>query len=514
MEGNEMSVAFENRTFNRRSALGGGRMACTLVTGFLGSGKTTLLRHILDNRGDLRIAVLVNEFAGSDVDSLLLDSSRINSAFNLSTVALTHGCACCDVKGPFRDALQRIVDSKHNFDCLLIETSGLARPDMFVAQLEEVGIHLDLTITVVDAESLDKVVKIDIVKKQLEHVDLVLLNKCDLATLGQISDAEDILERLTGNAKVVRSQFCKVPLDLVIDCSKIEALSLPEEECNSVLPVLSHEALPKMRFRRNVFGNTSVAVSSLNNTSNHPAVSSDKNNADDSGSGLSHGEFFSSVTFQSEVPLSLAMFQSEVLPRMRNSCRLLRAKGIIWFAEDRGTRFVFQWSGVKRIEAVSGQPWDTVPKSCLVLIGIDSSELEDIFVCLSRSTDPPKIFLDGGLAKEYARQFFQLISKDGRFKEPSLEKEPLVIFGVKGSPLRGIKESQLSGALMRIVNAKGNIFLTATTSAEEYNLQLFFDGVSDPQKAWDEVRLAASAVISKLCKNFCPCRSDLAAHVH
>lgn len=113
--------------------------------------------------------------------------------------------------------------------------------------------------------------------------------RCDLATLGQISDAEDILERLTGNAKVVRSQFCKVPLDLVIDCSKIEALSLPEEECNSVLPVLSHEALPKMRFRRNVFGNTSVAVSSLNNTSNHPAVSSDKNNADDSGSGMTYG---------------------------------------------------------------------------------------------------------------------------------------------------------------------------------------------------------------------------------
>lgn len=57
-----------------------------------------------------------------------------------------------------------------------------------------------------------------------------------------------------------------------------------------------------------------------------------------------------------------------------------------------------------------------MPKSCLVLIGIDSSELEDIFLCLSRLTDPPKIFLDGGLAKEYARQFFQLISKDGRFK--------------------------------------------------------------------------------------------------
>ncbi|KAJ0962637.1 hypothetical protein J5N97_027759 [Dioscorea zingiberensis] len=434
MEGNEMSVTFENLVFNRSSGLGGGRMACTLVTGFLGSGKTTLLRHVLDNRGDLRIAVLVNEFADSDVDSLLLDSTRINSAFNLSTVALTHGCACCDVKGPFREALQRIVDSKHNFDCLLIETSGLAQPDKFVPQLEEVGMHLDLIITVVDAESLHKIININLVKKQLEHVDLVLLNKCDLATLGQISDAEDILEKLTGCAKVVRSQFCKVPLDLVIDCSKIEALSLPEEG-NNVLPILSHEALPKMKFQRNVFDNASVAVSALNDTGNQSSVSSDQSNTKNSGTGLSQGESFSSVTFQSEVPLSLAVFQSEILPRMSNSCGLLRAKGIIWFAEDRGTRFVFQWSWAKRVEAISGKPWDNVPKSCLVLIGIDKPELEDILLCLSRSTNhPPIISSDGGLAKEYARQFIKLISADGRFKEPSLEKEPLVIFGVKGSP--------------------------------------------------------------------------------
>lgn len=46
-----------------------------------------------------------------------------------------------------------------------------------MAELEQVGINLDLTVAVVDAESLDNIIKLDIVKKQLEHVDLVLLNK-------------------------------------------------------------------------------------------------------------------------------------------------------------------------------------------------------------------------------------------------------------------------------------------------------------------------------------------------
>ncbi|RWR86360.1 COBW domain-containing protein 1-like protein [Cinnamomum micranthum f. kanehirae] len=182
MYGNEMSIAYENRIFNRRSGLSGGRMGCTLVTGFLGSGKTTLLKHILNHRADLRVAVLVNEFADSDVDSLLLNSTNLNASFNLSTVSLTHGCGCCDVRGPFRESLQRVVDSKHNFDCLLVETSGLAEPDKFIADLEAVGIHLDMTIAVVDAESLQKILSIDIVKLQLQHVDLVLLNKyCPLS---------------------------------------------------------------------------------------------------------------------------------------------------------------------------------------------------------------------------------------------------------------------------------------------------------------------------------------------
>ncbi|KAH0454004.1 hypothetical protein IEQ34_018328 [Dendrobium chrysotoxum] len=61
-------------------------------------------------------------------------------------------------------------------------------------------------------------------------------------------------------------------------------------------------------------------------------------------------------------------------------------------------------------------------------------------------------------------------SKDFRNgRDPSLQKEPLVIFGLKGSPLRGIKEAHLNGALMRIVNGKGNIFLTATVSGEGFD---------------------------------------------
>ncbi|MEO1132417.1 MAG: GTP-binding protein, partial [Cyanobacteria bacterium J06639_1] len=49
-------------------------MPVTIITGFLGSGKTTLLNHVLSNKKDLKVAVLVNEFGDINIDSQLLVS--------------------------------------------------------------------------------------------------------------------------------------------------------------------------------------------------------------------------------------------------------------------------------------------------------------------------------------------------------------------------------------------------------------------------------------------------------
>ena len=48
------------------------RIPCTVVTGFLGAGKTTLIRHLLENAGGRRLAVLVNEFGDLGVDGEVL----------------------------------------------------------------------------------------------------------------------------------------------------------------------------------------------------------------------------------------------------------------------------------------------------------------------------------------------------------------------------------------------------------------------------------------------------------
>ena len=49
---------------------------CTIITGFLGAGKTTLVRHLLENAGGKRLAVLVNEFGDLGFDGDFLEGLR------------------------------------------------------------------------------------------------------------------------------------------------------------------------------------------------------------------------------------------------------------------------------------------------------------------------------------------------------------------------------------------------------------------------------------------------------
>ena len=183
-----MSLAFENRLLGYGNAPKP-KLPLLLVTGFLGSGKTTLLRHLLQNRANLRLAVLVNELGTVDVDGELLKSKDHNAGLGICTQELTNGCLCCSVKDDLRQAVLSVLERRDAVDYLIVETSGAADPRPVAASLHALC-RLDLVVALVDASSGAAALQTPLAQAQVAAADMVLLTKTDLVSEAQAAEAE------------------------------------------------------------------------------------------------------------------------------------------------------------------------------------------------------------------------------------------------------------------------------------------------------------------------------------
>ncbi|SDC81813.1 cobalamin biosynthesis protein CobW [Sphingomonas sp. YR710] len=134
------------------------RVPCTIVTGFLGAGKTTLVRHVLENAGGRRLAVIVNEFGDVGIDREVLKGCGIDACPEENIVELANGCLCCTVADDFVPALDAILSREPRVDHILIETSGLALPKPLVQAFNWPSVNsrvtVDGVIAVVDGATL------------------------------------------------------------------------------------------------------------------------------------------------------------------------------------------------------------------------------------------------------------------------------------------------------------------------------------------------------------------------
>ncbi|MGI4800299.1 MAG: CobW family GTP-binding protein [Janthinobacterium lividum] len=258
-----------------------------LVSGFLGAGKTTLINRLLSEPDGRRIAAVVNDFGAVDIDAALL------AGVSSDVVSLRNGCICCSLQGDLLQTLSALLRRQPPPDAIVIETSGVSDPAEIVHILLDPVIWreaaLETVLCLADARLLadDPAMLGDrLFRSQIRAADFVGLTKADMVTPQEHAE----VGRLLGQTR--------------------PGLGLHDAP-HGVLP---HELL--------FSGRLHVSEASSPSRFSTPG--------------------FESVSWTATKPLSLACFQAAVV---RLGGRLVRAKGIVSFAEHLDTPMVFQMVG-------------------------------------------------------------------------------------------------------------------------------------------------------------------------
>lgn len=221
------------------------KLPVTVLSGFLGAGKTTVLTHLLNNREDKKVAVIVNDMSEINIDKSMVENEVSLSRQEEKLVEMSNGCICCTLREDLLIEVTKLA-KEGRFDYLVIESTGISEPlpvaetftfeDEDGLSLSDVA-RLDTMVTVVDAvnfltdydeakqlqdtgESLgeeDERSVADLLVDQVEFADVLLISKTDLIDSAKLDRLIAILKTLNTRAKIIPIANGNVNINDILD---------------------------------------------------------------------------------------------------------------------------------------------------------------------------------------------------------------------------------------------------------------------------------------------------------
>ncbi len=376
-----------------------------LLTGYLGSGKTTLLNHILNNKKNIRFAVLVNDIGEVNIDASLIQKGGIVGQSDDSLVALQNGCICCTLKMDLVRQLSEIMGMA-KFDYIVIEASGICEPEPIartICSMPRMGEEytrfgvprLDCVVTVVDALRMQSefdcggkllgsaIAEEDIenlIIQQIEFCNIVLLNKRSEVSPAELERLRQIVRNLNPGAQILEADYSNVELDDLINTN---CFSYGETEGQAgwvkELERLTTDAEDE-EAKRHHDGDEHHHHDDDDDDEHEHHHHHDHDHDDDDDDDEEHGHHhhhhhhaeggeveeygIGTFVYYRRQPFDIDKFDHFVNFQWPKS--VIRAKGVCYFADDKDMSYLFEQAGVQVKLSEAGQWYATMPEEELI----------------------------------------------------------------------------------------------------------------------------------------------------
>ncbi|MBR3724554.1 MAG: GTP-binding protein [Bacteroidales bacterium] len=358
-----------------------------LLTGYLGSGKTTLLNHILNNKRNIKFAVMVNDIGEVNIDAALIAKGGIVGQGDDSLVALQNGCICCTLKMDLVKQLSEIMEM-NRFDYIVIEASGICEPEPIartICSIPRMGEEytryglprLDCIVTVVDALRMQSefdcggrllgsaIAEEDIenlIIQQIEFCNIVLLNKRSEVKPEELERLRKIVLNLNPGVKIIDADYAEVDLAEIVDTRlfnynetsgsagwvrELERMTSDEEE---------EEARHHHGEHHHDDDEEERDHDEEEDHHHHHHHHAEGGEVEEYGIGT--------FVYYRRQPFDIDKFDHFVNFQWPKS--VIRAKGVCYFADDMDMSYLFEQSGVQVKLSQAGQWYATMPEDELI----------------------------------------------------------------------------------------------------------------------------------------------------